>query len=77
MRHLVTTRSYKLRKHLDTFLNAIFPQTWIPLYSMVTFSRIRYSEVVEKRRAQDKVQTPKNSHFITPPQRPPLKVLKY
>jgi len=55
MRYLVTTRKYKLRKQLDKFLNIIFPNSWIPLYSMVTFSRIRYSEVIEKKKKQDKV----------------------
>lgn len=56
MRYLVTTTKYKLRKVLDNFLNKIFPKSWIPLYTMVTFSRIRYSEVVEKRSKQDKVK---------------------
>ena len=55
MRYLVTTRKYKLRKQLDKLLNIIFPNSWIPLYSMVTFSRIRYSEVIEKKQKQDKV----------------------
>lgn len=54
MRYLVTTRKYKFRKQLDNFLNTIFPTLWIPLYSMVTFSRLRYSEVVKKRNYQDK-----------------------
>ena len=55
MRYLVTTRKYKIRKQLDNFLNIIFPKSWIPLYSMVTFGRIRYSEVIEKKKRQDKV----------------------
>jgi kynurenine 3-monooxygenase len=40
---------------LDTFLNKLFPEKWVPLYSMVTFSRTRYSEVVEKRNQQDRL----------------------
>lgn len=55
MRYLVTTRAYKMRKHVDNFLNRLFPTLWVPLYSMVTFTRIRYSEIVEKRKRQDKV----------------------
>ena len=56
MRYLVTTTKYQLRKKLDNFLNIIFPQFWIPLYTMVTFTRIRYSEVINKRKTQDKVR---------------------
>jgi kynurenine 3-monooxygenase len=55
MAYLCTTRKYKLRKQLDKFLNMVFPNYWIPLYSMVTFSRIRYSEVVERKVQQDKI----------------------
>ena len=55
MSHTVTTRAYKFRKQLDTFLNLIFPNSWIPLYSMVTFSRIRYSDVIKFRQNQDEV----------------------
>lgn len=54
MRYLVTTRKYIWRKKLDNFLNKLFPKYWIPLYSMVTFSRIRYSEVIKRREQQDR-----------------------
>lgn len=55
MRYLVTTKKYKLRKLLDGFLNKLFPKSWIPLYTMVTFTRIRYSECIKKREEQDKL----------------------
>jgi kynurenine 3-monooxygenase len=55
MSYLCTTRGYVLRKKLDNFLNMIFPKSWVPLYSMVTFSRTRYSEVVKKRQEQDEM----------------------
>lgn len=55
MKYLVTTKGYKLRKKLDNFLNALFP-SWVPLYTMVTFSRMRYSEVIAARKKQDKVK---------------------
>lgn len=55
MRYTCTTRKYKLRKMLDGFLNKLFPNFWIPLYTMVTFSRIRYSEVIQRRKDQDKL----------------------
>jgi kynurenine 3-monooxygenase len=63
MRYLVTTKKYKLRKAIDNLLNKIFPKSWIPLYTMVTFSRIRYSDVVEKRSKQDKVNN-ENIFFL-------------
>ncbi|VDM59776.1 unnamed protein product [Angiostrongylus costaricensis] len=55
LKDLVNHPSYKLRKKLDLFLNRIFPKTWIPLYSMVTFTRIPYHQVMEDRGWQDKV----------------------
>lgn len=55
MRYLVTTRRYKLRKLLDGFLNRLFPETWIPLYTMVTFTRIRYSDCIKNREKQDRI----------------------
>jgi hypothetical protein len=55
MRYLVTTKSYIFRKYLDNFLNMLFPNKWVPLYSMVTFSRTRYSQVIEKRKQQDRI----------------------
>uniref|UniRef100_A0AC34F7F8 Uncharacterized protein n=1 Tax=Panagrolaimus sp. ES5 TaxID=591445 RepID=A0AC34F7F8_9BILA len=36
-------------------MNKWFPNSWIPLYSMVTFTRIPYHEVIERRAHQDKV----------------------
>ena len=56
MAYLVTTRKYKLRKYLDKYLNSLFPKSWIPLYTMVTFSRLRYSECVKMRQKQDEVR---------------------
>ena len=55
LKDLVNHSSYKLRKKFDLFLNSWMPRTWIPLYSMVTFTRIPYSQVVENREWQDGV----------------------
>ncbi|CAI4224799.1 unnamed protein product [Auanema sp. JU1783] len=55
LKDLVNHKSYKLRKKLDLFLNKWLPNTWVPLYSMVTFTRIPYSQVVEDRKWQDKI----------------------
>jgi len=55
LKDLVNKLSYKLRKKLDLFLNRFFPNCWIPLYSMVTFTRMPYHEIVEERKRQDRV----------------------
>lgn len=55
MRDLVNTWSFLLRKHLDNMLYRLFPSRWIPLYTMVTFSRIPVHECVQRRAHQDKL----------------------
>lgn len=55
MRSLVNNRSFLLRKALDNFLYKLLPGTWIPLYTMVAFTRTRYQECVARREWQDKV----------------------
>ncbi|KAI1728231.1 FAD binding domain-containing protein [Ditylenchus destructor] len=53
LKDLVNKTDYKLRKRFDLFLNKYFPTKWIPLYSMVTFTRIPYSQVIALRQWQD------------------------
>ena len=55
MRDLVNSWSFKARKHLDNLLYRLFPSYWIPLYTMVTFSRIPIDECVRRRARQDKI----------------------
>lgn len=55
MRDLVNTWSFKARKQLDDLLYRFFPRNWIPLYTMVTFSRIPVNECVDRRKNQDKI----------------------
>lgn len=55
MRDLVNSKLFTMRKSLDNILYRLMPTKWIPLYTMVTFSRIPINECVEKRRAQDKL----------------------
>merc|ERR1719427_982340 len=57
MRAHVNSNLYLLRKRVDGWLNWLLPNTWIPLYSMTTFSRIRYHQVIEKKKQQDKIIT--------------------
>lgn len=55
MRHLVTKRSFYWRKKIDNFLYRIIPQWWIPLYTMVTFTRTPYKQCLELRQRQDNI----------------------
>ena len=53
--HLVTQRSFVWRKKTDNFLYKLMPHWWIPLYNMVTFTRIPYHQCVQFRQRQDQI----------------------
>jgi hypothetical protein len=53
MRDLVNKKSFLIRKKLDTLLNTLFPRWWVPLYTSVTFSRMRYHQCIANRAWQD------------------------
>lgn len=57
MRQSVNSRIFLVRKKLDNLLYWLFPRTWVPLYTMVSFSRTRYHECIKRREWQDKVLT--------------------
>jgi len=53
MRDLVGDADFLLRKKIESKLHQLFPDKWIPLYSMVTFHEdIRYSEALTIGRNQ-------------------------
>ncbi|XP_055495545.1 kynurenine 3-monooxygenase-like isoform X1 [Leucoraja erinacea] len=55
MREHVNSKWFIFRKYVDTFLHFCMPKTIVPLYTMVTFSRIRYHEVIKRHKWQCKV----------------------
>ncbi|MCU0418843.1 MAG: FAD-dependent monooxygenase [Cyclobacteriaceae bacterium] len=56
MRDLVGDADFLLRKKIEAKLHALYPDKWIPLYSMVTFhDTIRYSEALRIGRQQKKI----------------------
>jgi len=57
MRDLVNKKSFLLRKKLDNFLHWLLPDWWVPLYTSVTFSRMRYNRCIENRKWQDAALT--------------------
>ena len=52
MRDLVADDSFLLRKKIEKRLLEHHPEKWMPLYSMVTFSDLRYSEALNTGKKQ-------------------------
>ncbi|XP_057365816.1 kynurenine 3-monooxygenase-like [Daphnia carinata] len=57
MRDLVNRFSFLVRKRFDTVMHWLFPNWWVPLYTSVTFSRMRYHLCIENKKWQDRVVT--------------------
>ena len=56
MRDLVADANFLLRKKIEAKLHELFPDTWVPLYSMVTFQdHIRYSDAYATGQKQRKI----------------------
>ncbi|MFM1875343.1 MAG: hypothetical protein RL266_1080 [Bacteroidota bacterium] len=55
MRDLVADPKFLLRKKIEKKLSAKHPDNWVPLYEMVTFSEMRYSEALARGKEQDKI----------------------
>jgi kynurenine 3-monooxygenase len=56
MRDLVGDAKFLLRKKIESKLNQLFPDKWIPLYTMVTFrDDIRYSEALSTGQKQKRI----------------------
>ena len=53
MRDLVADEQFLLRKRIEKALSQKHPDKWVPLYSMVTFSEMRYSEALAEGKIQD------------------------
>ena len=65
MRDLVADKDFLLRKKIEARLHSLYPEQWIPQYSMVTFhTDIRYSEAqrlgAKQRVIMDKVMRTKD-----------------
>jgi len=55
MRDKTTSRFFRAKKKLDHFLEGALPGTYLPLYTMVTFTRIPYAEAARRARRQDRI----------------------
>ncbi len=54
MRQKTFTMSFLLQKRLEALLHHLFPNWWIPQYSMVSFTRIPYDQVRARAQRQDR-----------------------
>ncbi|CAC5358463.1 KMO [Mytilus coruscus] len=59
---IVDLAMYNYVEKIDNMLHWIFPNSWVPLYTMVSFSRERYHLCIAKRKQQDKTFEPDNRH---------------
>lgn len=55
MRDLVADRNFQLKKKIESELYKIYPDTFIPKYTMVTFMRIPYSLALGRGRIQEEI----------------------
>ena len=53
MRDKTASPSFRAKKRLDHFLEGALPGTYLPLYTMVSFTRIPYAEAARRARRQD------------------------
>ena len=53
MRDKTASKIFRAKKRLDHFLEATLPGIYLPLYAMVTFSRIPYATAAKRARLQD------------------------
>lgn len=55
MRSHVNSRLFLMRKRVELWLNWLMPHTFMPLYTMVSFNTIPYSEVVRRAQRQERI----------------------
>src|SRR5438045_9675616 len=53
MRDKTASRAFRAKKKLDHFLEATLPRIYLPLYTMVTFTRIPSAHAARRARVQD------------------------
>jgi kynurenine 3-monooxygenase len=55
MRDKTASKAFRAKKKLDHFLETALPGIYLPLYTMVTFTRIPYAEAARRARLQDRI----------------------
>ncbi|WP_026462194.1 FAD-dependent oxidoreductase [Adhaeribacter aquaticus] len=65
MRDKVADPRFLLQKKIESKINALYPEHWIPLYTMVTFSDIPYAEAKAAGERQEKIMAQLMPHIQT------------
>jgi len=55
MRDKTASKTFRAKKKLDHLLEGLLPGMYLPLYTMVTFTRIPYAEAARRARRQDRI----------------------
>jgi kynurenine 3-monooxygenase len=55
MRDKTASRTFRAKRKLDHFLEGLLPGIYLPLYTMVTFTRIPYARAARRARLQDRI----------------------
>jgi kynurenine 3-monooxygenase len=55
MRDFVADPAFLLRKKIEAKFSELYPNKWLPLYSQVTFSNIRYSVAYNQGKKQTEI----------------------
>ena len=55
MRDKTASRTFRAKKKLDHFLEGLLPSVYLPLYTMVTFTRVPYAAAARRARLQDRI----------------------
>jgi len=55
MRDKTASKTFRAKKKLDHALEGLLPGIYLPLYTMVTFTRIPYAEAARRARRQDRI----------------------
>ena len=55
MRDKTASKTFRAKKKLDHFLESALPGIYLPLYTMVTFTRIPYADAKRRARVQDAI----------------------
>jgi kynurenine 3-monooxygenase len=55
MRDKTASKTFRAKKKLDHLLEGLLPGVYLPLYTMVTFTRIPYAQAARRARRQDRI----------------------
>src|SRR5213078_4351482 len=55
MRDKTASRIFRAKKKLDHLLEGLLPGSYLPLYTMVTFTRMPYAKAARRAQLQDRI----------------------